>query len=457
MAEHLMTKELLLSLLNVIDEGIHVIDTNGYTVFYNEVAARHDGMKIKEVEGKHLLEAFPSLTKKTSTLMQVLKQGRAIWDKSQSYVNYHGIRIDTVNTTLPIYSGDKMLGAVEVAKDLTRLRRLSERLLELERKSAARKAEDITNQGAVYHFDDIQTINKSFLEIIEQGKKAAQTESSIFVHGESGTGKELFVQGIHNASKRSDGAFIAQNCAALPESLLESILFGTVKGSYTGAVDRPGLFESADGGTLFLDEIQSMSPALQSKLLRVLEDGKIRRVGSANEKAVDVRVIAASNMHPEEALEEKVIRPDLYYRLHVIGFHLPSLRERKEDIPFLCQYFIRLFNEKSPVHVVGLSPSLEEHLIRHPWNGNVRELKHCMEYMMNMADKPILDNEHLPALFPGTRTKVNEIPPLRTALKETEERLVERALEMTDGNVKRAAELLQIPRQTLQYKMRDMH
>ena len=180
----------------------------------------------------------------------------------------------------------------------------------------------------------------------DEARKLAKSDSPILVYGESGTGKELFVQGIHHASHRANGPFIAQNCAAIPETLLESILFGTAKGSYTGAVERKGLFELADGGTLFLDELHTMPIELQAKLLRVLEDGLVRRVGSAQNISVDVRVIAAMNIHPNVAVENQKLRSDLYYRLNVFTFSLLPIRERKEDILFLTDYFIQFFNKK---------------------------------------------------------------------------------------------------------------
>ena len=448
-----MTNEILEALLKVIDEGIHVIDMDGMTIFYNEIAASHDGMEPVEVIGKHVLESFPSLNKDTSTLLQVIRSGKPIYNKSQTYMNLHARTIDTVNTTLPIHIDGKLVGAVEVAKDLSKMRKISERLMELEDRHRRPKPKKGTD--AVFHFDDLITVNKEFRDIISQAKKAAGSSSSVLVHGESGAGKELFVQGIHNASHRRDSPFIAQNCAALPDSLLESLLFGTVKGSYTGAVDRPGLFESASGGTLFLDEIQSMSPALQSKLLRVLEDGAVRRVGAMKTVSVDVRLIAATNIEPEEAVRKGILRMDLYYRLNVLPFRLPPLRERKEDIPLLSGHFIKQFNNRLLKRVDGMTSELKKALEEHPWKGNVRELKHCIEYMMNVTESDELDVVDLPAYFRETRSRPGgKLKPLRIALMETEKDMIGKALSKTGGNVLKAAEILQVPRQTLQYKMK---
>ncbi|WP_272867242.1 sigma-54 interaction domain-containing protein [Bacillus massiliigorillae] len=453
-----VTKELMEALLKVIDEGIHVIDLSGKTILYNKVAASLDSMKAEEVIGKHLLRVFPSLTKKTSTLLSVIESGQAIYHKQQTYANIHGATIDTINTTLPIFVDRKLVGAVEIAKDISELRKLSERLIDLEKQNAPDIPLRKRGTGAFYHFHDIKTDNETFMNIIEMAKKASKSSSSILVFGESGSGKELFVQGVHNASPRKKGPFIAQNCAALPEALLESILFGTAKGSYTGAIDRPGLFELANGGTLFLDEIQSMSMSLQTALLRVIEDGVIRRVGATKNVAVDVRVIAAMNIHPEQALNENVLRLDLYYRLNVLSFQLPPLRERKEDILLLANYFIQGFNKSFQLKVLGMTKELEFQLLQHTWPGNVRELKHCIEYMMNVSDSSILQVQDLPVFFNqrSHERKSSTIPPLREALKEKEKQLLEMALQQTEGNVLKAAQLLQIPRQTLQYKLKNM-
>ncbi|MGN1387070.1 MAG: sigma-54 interaction domain-containing protein [Bacillus sp. (in: firmicutes)] len=452
----LISKEILEAILKVIDEGIHAIDLNGRTIFYNDIAAAHDGMKVSEVIGKHVLEVFPSLTKESSTLLKVIESEKPLADQSQTYVNVHGATIDTVNTTVPIYVNRKLVGAVEVAKDFSQLRKLINRLLELEYRRIPMKAKK-KSTGAHYTFEHILTCDSQLLEVIARGKRAALSQSPILVYGESGTGKELFVQGIHHASTRRAKPFIAQNCAALPETLLESLLFGTAKGSYTGAVDRAGLFEIADGGTLFLDEIQSMSPVLQTKLLRVLEDGVIRRVGSTKSSVVDVRVIAAMNMHPEQALMEEKLRLDLFYRLNVLSFHLPPLRERKRDISLLAHHFIEQFRATSVIRVEALSDPLMERLELHSWPGNVRELKHCMEHMMNVADSSVLQLGDLPVFFTEKRRKPDEkITPLREALQETEKTLIQRALSRTDGNVLKAAQLLKIPRQTLQYKMKNL-
>lgn len=456
-----LTQEVLAAILKSIDEGIHVVNTDGETIFYNEVAAKHDGMEVKEVLGKHLLAAFPSLTEESSTLLKVVKNGKPIYNQTQVYVNVHGTRIDTINTTLPIFLGKDIIGAVEIAKDYSRMKLLSERLLDLQKglkKGGGKK----TTRQVNYTFNDLKTVNPTFMSMKEEAVKLAKSDSPILVYGESGTGKELFVQGIHHESLRAGGPFIAQNCAAIPETLLESILFGTAKGSYTGAVERKGLFELADGGTLFLDELHAMPIELQAKLLRVLEDGIVRRVGGQENIMVNVRVIAAVNVHPNKALKEQKLRSDLYYRLNVFTFSLIPLRERKEDILFLIDYFIQFFNKKLDKNIQGMEEKLELFFRGYQWPGNVRELKHTIEYMMNICENEHLKLADLPVMLKQQVTPVRKLHQaadsfsLRKNIDHLEKSLIMNAMEQTDGNINQAAKLLEIPRQTLQYKLKKI-
>jgi len=455
-----LTLEVLTAILKSIDEGIHVVNTEGRTIFYNKVAAKHDGMEVEEVLGRHLIDAFPSLNEESSTLLKVIKTGKPIYNQTQVYVNVHGARIDTMNTTLPIFVGEDIIGAVEIAKDYSRMKLLAERLLDLQ-KGFSQSSSKRSAKQVKYTLHDIQTINPDFIQTKAEARKLAKSDSPILVYGESGTGKELFVQGVHHESCRSEGAFVAQNCAAIPETLLESILFGTAKGSYTGAVDRKGLFELADGGTLFLDELHTMPLELQAKLLRVLEDGIIRRVGSSQNISVNVRIIAAMNVHPQSALEEKMIRHDLFYRLNVFTFSLLPLRERREDILHLTDFFIQQFNRQLCKTIQGVEESLENFLIGYPWPGNVRELKHTLEYMMNVCEENKLGLIDLPVILKqhqvGTPSNIVSAGlSLRKNLDEMEKKLIISALDRSKGNINQAAKLLEIPRQTLQYKLKKI-
>ncbi|MDN3019390.1 sigma 54-interacting transcriptional regulator [Paenibacillus sp. BSR1-1] len=456
-----LTQEVLSAILKSIDEGIHVVNTEGKTIYYNEVAARHDGMTVKEVLGKHLFDSFPSLSEESSTLLKVIKTGKPIYNQTQVYMNLHGTRIDTMNTTLPIFLGEEIIGAVEIAKDYSRMKMFAERLLDLQ-KGLNRSSRKKSAKQVRYTLRDLMTVNPSFNRLKEEAKRLAKSDSPILVYGESGTGKELFVQGLHHESLRSEGPFIAQNCAAIPESLLESILFGTVKGSYTGAVDRKGLFELADGGTLFLDELHTMPIELQAKLLRVLEDGMVRKVGSSENILVDVRVIAAMNVNPNEALQEQKLRSDLYYRLNVFTFSLLPLRDRRDDILFLTEHFIKEFNVKLTKNIKGINNSCESLFLEYHWPGNVRELKHSIEYMMNISEAEYLRVEDLPIMLKhlssseqSSMDSTGELS-LRKNIEKLEKRLIKNALELSAGNINQASKLLEIPRQTLQYKIKKI-
>ncbi|WP_414703618.1 sigma-54 interaction domain-containing protein [Pseudalkalibacillus sp. SCS-8] len=453
------TREMLQAILSSIDEGIHVINNEGITVFYNEIASMHDGVPVEDVLGHHLLDVFPTFSKETSTLLKVVESGEPIYNQHQRYPNVKGKLITTVNTTLPIIVQGEIVGAVEIAKDFSKIQQLSWKLLDLEARVKGSNTKDKPKEyenGTNFKMNDILTQNSLFLKVKEMALKAAESSSPVIVYGETGTGKELLVQAIHNASDRSRRSFIAQNCAAIPSSLLESILFGTAKGSYTGAVDRPGLFELADGGTLFLDELNSMPLDTQAKLLRVLQNGKIRRVGSTSEKSVDVRVIVAMNEDPKVCIERETLRKDLYYRLNVIFLKIPPLRDRKEDIPLLMDHFIQRYNFKFGKLVIRVSDEVKHLFKEYQWPGNVRELEHAIESALNLITEDTLTLEHIPIHLieasdvPGEEVR---IPSLREAISDTEEKWIKKAMDATNGNIQRAAKLLKIPRQTLQYKL----
>ncbi len=462
--DHGISKEILAAILNGIDEGIHVVDLKGHTIYYNDIAAKHDGLNVNEVIGKPLLTVFPSLSEQTSTLLKVMKTNKPIFNETQSYVNIHGDKIETINTTLPISVDGQIAGAVEIAKDYSRLKLLSESLLDLRNMvNKPNKQKKSSRPTIQYTLESLLTKSEKMKGIKEEAKKLAKSESPILVFGESGSGKELFVQGIHHASLRPDAPFIAQNCAAIPESLLESVLFGTTKGSYTGALDRPGLFELADGGTLFLDEIHAMPIELQAKLLRVLEDGQVRRIGSTTSSYVNFRVIAAMNIHPQLAMERQKIRTDLFYRLNVLTFELLPLRERKEDILFLADQFITSYNQQFHKSIAGLDEGVKGLFLQYKWPGNVRELKHTIEYMMNVCESDILCEEDLPLMLKQISAKDRRQTDkkkversLREALSSLEKELIDGAMQDSEGNILKAAKLLGIPRQTLQYKLQKL-
>jgi DNA-binding NtrC family response regulator len=290
-------------------------------------------------------------------------------------------------------------------------------------------------------------------QVIEQ---AAPTAASVLIWGESGTGKELVAQTIHQLSPRANAPFVPINCAAIPETLLESEIFGHEKGAFTGASERrEGCFELADRGTLFLDEIAEMTPATQVKLLRVLQERKFRRLGGRNEQSVDVRVIAATNVNPGEAVKSGKLREDLYYRLNVFAMELPTLRQRKDDLPLLIQSFLAEFNQRNNKAVSAVEPGAMRILEQYNWPGNVRELRNVIERAVILSSGEFIDGKHLPPLVTESPDVVKPTLSLQpgTTVEEAETRLILMTLEHTRDNKTRAAEILGISLKTLHNKL----
>ncbi|NEY71448.1 PAS domain S-box protein [Bacillus mesophilus] len=449
------------TLLKVIDVGVHVIDESGKTVIYNQKMAEIEGMEIEDVLYKNVLDVFVFQNELDSTLIQALKQETISKNVKQTYFNNKGKEITTINDTFPIYNKNKlMIGAIEVARDITRLERIIR--------------DNIIHKGDTpYTFDSIIGRSPSLIEEIENSKRATRTSSSVLIIGETGTGKELFAQSIHNGSQRSSKPFVSQNCAALPDSLIEGLLFGTKKGAFTGSIERPGLFEQAQGGTILLDEINSLNPALQAKLLRAIQEKTIRRVGDIKDKKIDVRIIATINEDPIDAISEGKLRKDLYYRLGVVTIFVPPLRERKEDIPLLVHTFINKYNELFDMKVKGLSEEVLHLFNEYDWPGNVRELEHIIEGAMNLVDdeETIIFN-HLPVTFrkkPQFKEsslsgrgdqeqidfkKAENALSLEEYMEEAEKKYLEKALEKYDSNISKAAKAIGMSRQSLQYRLR---
>jgi DNA-binding NtrC family response regulator len=301
-------------------------------------------------------------------------------------------------------------------------------------------------------------------EIFALIRRVGPSKATVLITGESGTGKELVARGIHSFGPRRDRAFIAVNCAALPETLIESELFGHEKGAFTGAFERRmGKIELAHGGTLFLDEIGELAPGMQAKLLRVLEDSKVRRLGGKSEVEVDVRILAATNRQPLKAVREGKLREDLYYRLGVFNILLPPLRERKEDIPLLVDSLLLYMQQKHNLSVKGVHPEVVDRLVRYSWPGNVRELRNVLERAVILAG----DSEVLPVHLPenlGVERRVSEnaearpdriVLPLGTSLSEAEKALILATLDFTNKNRSRTADILGLSLKTIQTKLKQ--
>lgn len=452
-------KMLFLELIKYINEGVHVIDDQGKTIIYNERMAELEKLTGKEVLNKPFEDVFKDV--EDSTLLKSLHNKSIIINKNQSYINKYGKEITTINTTVPILNEENVVAALEIAHNITQIKEMTDTILELQ-KDIHNPNETKNKRIREYRFHNIVGNSEPFKKTIEIAKRASKTDASVFIYGETGTGKELIAQSIHFDGIRKDKPFIAQNCAAIPDSLLEGLLFGTAKGGFTGAVDREGLFEQASGGTLLLDEINSMPYDTQAKLLRVLQEGYVRRVGGTKDIPIDVRIIASSNELPEEIVGSGKIRKDLYYRLNIININIPPLRERKDDVLILSEKFIEKYNKKFNKDVWILSDKSKEKLLNYDFPGNIRELENII-----MGAISLLDDEHVitdnyisinPAFEKSNfnlnieqNIKENGLPLIMDTIERD---IIEKIYSENNENISKTAEVLKIKRQTLQHKLK---
>lgn len=447
-------------ILDEVDVGVHAVDETGKTIIYNKKMMQMESMDFHDVMDKNLLDVFMFKDDQSSTLVRALQEGKKTSNVKQTYFNNKGREITTINNTIPIYKDESLQGAVEIANDVTKLERLIKG--------------NMSKGSTRYTFENIIGTSPAILEVKESAKRATRTSSYVLIVGDTGTGKELFAQSIHNASDRLSAPFISQNCAALPDNLIESLLFGTKRGAFTGAVDTPGLFEQANGGTLLLDEINSLNLNLQAKLLRVLQEKTIRRIGDTKDTPIDVRVIANMNEDPIDAVANNRLRKDLYYRLGVVTIFVPPLKDRKEDIPLLVEHFIEKYNERFQMNVKGLSDEVQLSFMEYDWHGNIRELEHIIEAAMNvMIDEEVIMYSHLPYQYRSKMQLKERMMPLSTVetfIKENseiniplkdqmelfEKTYIEHVLKKYDFNISRAAKALGLSRQSLQYRMKKL-
>ncbi|WP_242242734.1 sigma-54-dependent Fis family transcriptional regulator [Bacillus cereus group sp. BfR-BA-01309] len=445
------------TLLNELDIGIHIINEESKTIIYNRKMMEIESMERSDVLYKSPLEVFAFEENKNSTLIEALKLGKTNKNIKQTYFNNKGQEITTINNTFPIIENGKIKGAIEISTEINHSKQTMKTNL-------SRKPNN------KFTFDHIIGDSSAIQSVITEAKRVIRTSSSILLVGETGTGKELFAQSIHNESQRATKPFISQNCAAIPDTLMESLLFGTNRGAFTGAIDKAGLFEEANGGTLLLDEINSLGPALQAKLLRAIQEKTIRRIGGTQEKEIDVRIIATINEDPLEAITHNRLREDLYYRLSVVTLCLPPLRERKEDIPALVQHFIEKYNIQFGLSVTDLDVHVREFLYAYDWPGNVRELEHIIEGSMNLVEEEnIITAFHLPTHFRERIKKEFNMQPFLTnndadapkTLKHTieamEKNYINQILKEYHGNISQAAKFLGLSRQNLQYRIKKLH
>lgn len=446
-------KNILKIISENVNNGIFIVDKYGIVVFYNKSVNDLAGISSNNILGKHILEIFPRLTEQTSTIMRVLSTGQEIKNYVQTYCNYKSKYVTILSNTLPYFEDGELKGAIEIYSEVNS---------NINNKQNPASYRECIGDNAYYTIDSIIGSSIEIKAIKDKIKKIANSKSPVLVCGETGTGKELVVQSIHNESNRRNKPFIAQNCASIPETLLESILFGTTLGSFTGAKNSMGLIEAADGGTLFLDEINSMDIGLQAKILRFLQEGYIRRIGENKSRKVDVRIIAALNEDPYKAIELGKIRRDLFFRLNVINFVMPPLRENKGDIMELCYYFLGEFNKELGKNIIGFSDDLIDFFMKYEWPGNTRELKHVIEYAVNMTDSNILSKDDLPDYLRKNikeyreTNDINEFKvddTLNNMMKAYEKKILFKALEENGFNIVQTSKKLGITRQTLYYKM----
>lgn len=444
-----------------------------FTVVYNtrydsRVNNSLDDYSKYEYLNKNFFEIYPSVKKDTSSVVQCMTTGEVVIKKFQKYKDFTGRIYCTHNVTIPLVREGKIMGVVELVKDVTTIDNVNNEDIDMEIDEEYTEFNSITKDSNKISFDKIITNNDVMLKIIEQAKIMSKTQNPTLVYGETGTGKEVFVQAMINYSGISRKKIVTQNCAAIPQNLIESILFGTYKGAYTGAENRKGLFEEAENGVIFLDELNSIPYDVQGKLLRVLQDGSFRPVGSNIEKFVNVKIIATMNVDPLKAIEKKEFRSDLFYRLSNGMIYIPPLRERKGDIKYFITNYIREFNNFYGKNVEGITKTLEKFFLEYNWDGNVRELKNIIESMISVSNTNVLDIQQLPAymydkVYKKSKLDVSAVHNdieyahneynLIKILEDKEIETIKKVLKMTKGNKTKAGKILGIPRQTLKYKI----
>lgn len=456
--------ELLETILDSIYEGILVTDPERRILFYNNELAKWENLTKEDVIGKHVMEVY-HVTEQESEHTRVTKSGKPMLEKYKKIFPKNGKNIDIVADTIPVFRNDKLIAVYSVCRNVTKIKELLEKTAQLQEQIGLEFGDNRKN-GTRYTFASIAYGSAKMDQLISSAKKTAEADCPVLVYGETGTGKELLVQGIHNHSDRSSEPFIAINCAAIPETLLESTLFGTVKGAFTGAIDSCGFFEQTGKGTLFLDEINSMSTTLQAKLLRVLQEKYIRRVGGKTDIPISCRVISSINVDPWECIRLGSLRKDLFYRLAVVSLFIPPLRDRKEDIDILIDYFMKKFQKIYGRRTIKISSETSSFLSQYQWPGNVRELEHVIESAVTMLDEDhLIRIDHLPQYLKiklpqpdiaSLSIHMKEPKTLSHIMAELEEQVIGEILKRYNGNITQAASSLGISRQNMQYHMRKL-
>ncbi|WP_251862311.1 sigma 54-interacting transcriptional regulator [Clostridium sp. Marseille-Q2269] len=436
-SEKFLSVSVLQVAFNVAYEGLILVDNN-----YNIIKINTMGLNIlNSTEDKLKGSSIKDILKNYGFIQDCLENGTHKFSiDSCFFIGNNSIRC--ITNIMAVRLHNSIVGAILTMRDTRHIHKL---------------VNNVVGYKASYAFEDIITKNQKMKSIIELAKKASESDCSILIDGNSGTGKELFAQAIHNHSDRHHGPFVAVNCAAIPRELVESELFGYEKGAFTGASKGgyPGKFELADGGTIFLDEIGELPLDVQSKLLRVLDNLKIMRVGGTHEKKIDIRVLAATNRNLAEEVSNKNFRGDLYYRLNVINIHLIPLNDRVEDIEALTNYFIDKLNIKNPGNFKKIAPEFMDKLKCYSWPGNVRELRNVVERSYYICENNIITDKFLNSKLIKTGSvncSVDEKEPI-IPLDVLEHKAIKNALFHCKGNIVQASELLGISRATIYRKI----
>ena len=472
------------SVLDQVEEGVVISDDENRILFINRAAEVIEGIDAKKSINKRMEELYSptDLTPNQSHHSVVLDTGIPANEYYNKYVVKENHKIvNALERMFPVNVGKKTIAVYSLIKNLPVLKKSMEQSLGL----YTHFAEEKPKNGTKYTFGSILGNDIRFVETISNAKHVAKNQTNVLIYGETGTGKELFAQSIHNYSSYQVGPFISVNCAAIPNTLLESMFFGTTKGAYTGAVNTPGLFEQAENGTIFLDEINSMDMALQAKILKVIENRTVRRIGADKETEIRCRILCALNEDPVQCIEDGKLRRDLYYRLSSCILHIPPLRERKSDIPLYCNYFLSRFNKEYSQRIERMDEGLLSLFMSYNWPGNVRELQHVIESAYSVAEESIrvLKLENISSYYKSSFVEENGNSKMKTAKMEEsivdemqhdtasedftpqpsglknqidayEKKIIARTLAETNGNVTVAAQILEITRQALQHKIR---
>ncbi len=430
-----------IAILDSVNEGVFTVDENWRITVFNRAAERITGVSRAEAIGCFCSEVFRAdICEKNCPLRRTMASGEPVMNATAHIVNQQGQRVPIrVSTALLRDGAGQIIGGVESFQDITQVEQLQKQL------------------QARYTFEDIVGSSQAMTSLFEILPQISASNSTVLIEGPSGTGKELFARAIHNLSPRKTKPFVAVNCAALPDSLLESELFGHKAGAFTDAKrDRPGRFVLADKGTIFLDEIGDISQAMQVRLLRVLQERVVEPLGDVKSVPVDIRVVVATNKDLAKLVRQGKFREDLYYRIRVIHLKLPSLRQRREDIPLLVSHLITKFNSLQGKDIAGVSEEVMTCLMEHDYPGNVRELENIIEQAFVLCRGGVIETSHLPSELRPAATSRGEHPQ-GTSLDAMEKNLISQTLQRQRGNRKRTAKDLGINISTLYRKIKALN